>query len=174
MMYSKKTSAARKSRVLALVPAAALGLMLLNVPTVSEAMTAASTANMGISSISANKVTTNSIAEQIVSASEEIVVPEQMPEFEGGMEGLISFLRENVKYPQEAIDADVQGYVLVQFKVTKTGEVEDIAVKRSVHPSLDAEAIRVIKATSGKWTPGKVDGQNVSVQYSLPVSFKTK
>ena len=174
MMYSKKTSAARKSRVLALVPAAAFGLMLLNVPTVSEAMTAASTANMGINSISANKVTTNSIAEQIVSASEEIVAPEQLPEFEGGMEGLISFLSENVKYPQEAIDADVQGYVLVQFTVTKTGEVEDIAVKRSVHPSLDAEAIRVIKATSGKWTPGKVDGQNVSVQYSLPVSFKTK
>lgn len=174
MMYSKKTSAARRSRVMALVPAAALGLLLLNVPTVSEAMDAASTANVGISSLSRDKVITNSAAGQVDSDKDEIVAPEQMPEFEGGIDGLVAYMTENLTYPDDAMKADIQGYVLVQFTVTKNGEIDDVTVLRAVHPSLDAEAIRVVKTTSGKWTPGKLNGQNVSVRYALPVSFKTK
>lgn len=177
MMYSKKTSAARKTRVLALVPAAALGLLLLNVPTVSEAMATASNANMSVSSVSESKVTTNYVDEQSStnkSGDEVLMTAEKLPEFEGGLPGLMQFVTENITYPEEAMAADVQGYVVVQFTVTKNGEVEDAKVVRSVEPSLDAEAVRVVKATSGKWTPGTNKGENVNVQFSLPISFKTK
>ncbi len=177
MMYSKKTSAARKTRVLALAPAAALGLLLLNVPTVSEAMATASNANMSVSSVSESKVTTNYVDEQSStnkSGDEVLMTAEKLPEFEGGLPGLMQFVTENITYPEEAMAADVQGYVVVQFTVTKNGEVEDAKVVRSVEPSLDAEAVRVVKATSGKWTPGTNKGENVNVQFSLPISFKTK
>jgi len=178
MMYSKKTSAARKTRVLALVPAAALGLVLLSVPTVSEAMASASTANMSISSVSESKVTTNSVAKQTVtddsSPSTTEKLPEKLPQFESGDAGLLSFLIENLKYPKEAEDKNIQGKVVVQFTITKDGDVSNISIIKGVDRILDAEAIRVVKATSGKWIPGETNGEKVNVQYTLPISFKTK
>lgn len=175
MMYSKKTSAARKTRVLALVPAALLGLLLLNVPTVSNAMATASSASMSVISSGESKVTTNSDAAQPSSAMQEkkvLKACEEMPEFEGGMDGLMKFLIQNTKYPEAAQKAGIEGYVVVSFTITKTGGVEDIELVRSVDPALDAEAIRVVKATSGKWIPGKANGEDVNVKYTLPVSFK--
>lgn len=174
MMYSKKTSAARKTRVLALVPAAVLGFGLLNVPTVGEAMATASVANMSIGSVSENKVTTKSSAEQ--TATDDVVVAEaeKAPEFEGGLQALMSFLIENVKYPDDAKDANVQGRVIVSFTITKNGEVKDLTVNKSINPSLDAEALRVVQLTSGKWIPGEIKGEKVNVTYTLPIAFKTK
>lgn len=175
MMYSKKTSASRKTRVLALVPAALLGFMLLNVPAVSNAMATASSASMSVNSPGESKVTTNSDAAQPSAAmqQEEVLkAAQEMPEFEGGVKGLMSFLVKNITYPEAAEKAGIEGYVVVRFTVTKTGDVQDIELVRAVDPSLDAEAIRVVKATAGKWKPGKVNGEEVNVHYTLPISFK--
>ena len=98
-------------------------------------------------------------------------VVEQMPKFPGGDEGLMSFLKDNVKYPKEAEKAGKQGRVVVQFVVNKDGSVKNAKVVRSVDENLDAEALRVINAMP-KWQPGKQRGQDVNVKYTLPVSFR--
>ena len=98
-------------------------------------------------------------------------VCEQMPTFPGGDAALMKYLSENVKYPALAIQAQEQGRVVVSFTVEKDGAISDVKVARSVTPSLDAEAVRVVKAMP-KWTPGKQGGQLVRVRYNVPVSFK--
>ena len=98
-------------------------------------------------------------------------VCEQMPIFPGGDAALMKYLSENVKYPALAIKAQEQGRVVVSFTVEKDGAISDVKVARSVTPSLDAEAVRVVKAMP-KWTPGKQGGQLVRVRYNVPVSFK--
>ena len=98
-------------------------------------------------------------------------VVEQMPTFPGGDAALMKYLSENVKYPALAIKAQEQGRVVVSFTVEKDGAISDVKVARSVTPSLDAEAVRVVKAMP-KWTPGKQGGQLVRVRYNVPVSFK--
>ena len=98
-------------------------------------------------------------------------VCEQMPIFPGGDAAMMKYLSENVKYPALAIKAQEQGRVVVSFTVEKDGAISDVKVARSVTPSLDAEAVRVVKAMP-KWTPGKQDGQPVRVRYNVPVSFK--
>ena len=98
-------------------------------------------------------------------------VVEQMPTFKGGDAALMKYLSENIKYPEAAEKAGEQGRVVVSFTVEKDGAVADVKVARSVTPTLDAEAVRVIKAMP-KWVPGKQDGQLVRVRYNVPVSFK--
>ena len=98
-------------------------------------------------------------------------VVEQMPTFKGGDAALMKYLSENIKYPEAAEKAGEQGRVVVSFTVEKDGAVADVKVARSVTPTLDAEAVRVIKAMP-KWVPGKQDDQLVRVRYNVPVSFK--
>ena len=98
-------------------------------------------------------------------------VVEQMPTFKGGDAALMKYLSENIKYPEAAEKAGEQGRVVVSFTVEKDGAVADVKVARSVTPTLDAEAVRVIKAMP-KWVPGKQDGQFVRVKYNVPVSFR--
>lgn len=105
-------------------------------------------------------------------AKEEVfMVAEQMPEFPGGMEEMLKFLQENVKYPENAMKNNVQGRVIVQFVVEKDGTPTEFKVLRSVDPDLDAEALRVMKAMP-KWKPGMQRGEVVRVKYTVPVSFK--
>lgn len=174
MMYSKKSSVARRTRVFALVPAAVFGLLLLNVPTVSEAMAIASNAQMDMSSFSNSKVTTNTSLAQ-ADPDESATAPEQLPQFKGGIQAMFEYLAAETKYPKEAEDAKEEGKVVVKFTITDKGGIADVDVVKSVSPSLDAEAVRVVKSMTGKWIPGK-DSQNkaVSVQYTIPVSFKLK
>ena len=95
-----------------------------------------------------------------------------MPSFPGGDAGLIDFLRKNIRYPQAAADNNIEGKVVVQFVVTKTGRVGDVKVVRSVDPDLDCEAVRVCKALPA-FTPGRnAEGKPVNVWYTLPVQFK--
>lgn len=98
---------------------------------------------------------------------------EQMPQFPGGDDELIKFLIDNVKYSVIAQENGIQGRVICQFVVNKDGSIVDVEVVRSVDPSLDKEAIRVIKSMP-KWIPGKKNGVNVNVRYTLPVDFKLK
>ena len=96
---------------------------------------------------------------------------EQMPQFPGGEAELMKYLSKNIKYPTMAMENNIQGRVVVQFVVTKTGSIGEVKVVRSVDRDLDREAIRVCKSLP-KFTPGKMNGQAVNVWYTLPVNFK--
>ncbi|MCR5050959.1 MAG: energy transducer TonB [Paludibacteraceae bacterium] len=100
------------------------------------------------------------------------VVVESMPEFPGGQQALFKYLSENVKYPVIAQENGIQGRVICQFVVNKDGSIVEVEVVRSGgDPSLDKEAIRVIKSMP-KWKPGKQRGKAVRVKYTVPVNFK--
>ena len=98
-------------------------------------------------------------------------VVEEMPSFPGGQGALMSFLSSNIKYPVVAQENGVQGRVIVGFVVERDGSITDVKVMRSVDPSLDREAQRVVKSMP-KWKPGKQNGSAVRVKYTVPVVFR--
>ena len=98
-------------------------------------------------------------------------VVEQMPSFPGGISGLRTYLNQNIRYPAEAQETCAQGRVVVSFVVGKDGHISDVTVLRSVDPSLDKEAIRVVR-NMPRWSPGKQGGEPVRVRYNVPVSFR--
>ena len=101
-----------------------------------------------------------------------IDVVEDMPQFPGGTQKLFEYLAKNVRYPKEAEEKCIQGRVIVTFVVEKDGSITDAKVLRSVAPSLDAEALRVVNDMP-KWIPGKQDGEPVRVKYTIPITFCT-
>ena len=94
---------------------------------------------------------------------------EQMPQFPGGDAALMEYIESHIQWPPMA--ACAQGRVIVQFVVDKTGEIGEVKVVRSVDKDLDEEAIRIVK-TLPKFIPGRQNGQNVAVWYTLPITFK--
>ena len=98
-------------------------------------------------------------------------VVEQMPSFPGGQGALMNYLNSNIKYPVIAEENGIQGRVVVQFVVGKDGSISNVHVVKSVDPSLDKEAVHVVK-NMPKWIPGKQNGQSVTVRYTLPVTFR--
>ena len=98
-------------------------------------------------------------------------VVEEMPSFPGGQGALMAFLNSNIKYPVVAQENGVQGRVIVGFVVERDGSITDVKVMRSVDPSLDREAQRVVKAMP-RWKPGKQNGSAVRVKYTVPVVFR--
>jgi protein TonB len=98
-------------------------------------------------------------------------VVEQMPSFPGGPSALMQFLSSNIKYPVVAEENGVQGRVVCTFVVEKDGSITDVRVIKSVDPSLDKEAMRVVKSMP-KWIPGKQNGSAVRVKYTVPVTFR--
>ena len=116
-------------------------------------------------------VNTNESEEKKEVANKVFDVVEQMPSFPGGNEALMKFLQENVKYPVVAQENGVQGRVVVSFVVERDGSITDVKVVRSVDPSLDKEATRVVKSMP-HWIPGKQNGAAVRVKYNVPVSVR--
>ena len=98
-------------------------------------------------------------------------VVEQMPSFPGGMKAMMDYLARNIRYPADAKKNLLEGRVILQFIVDKKGRLSDVKVVRSVEPSLDAEAVRVVKAMP-RWNPGMQNGKAVKVRYTLPVNFR--
>ena len=98
-------------------------------------------------------------------------VVEQMPSFPGGPSALMQYLNSNIKYPVVAEENGVQGRVVCTFVVEKDGSITDVRVVKSVDPSLDKEAMRVVKGMP-KWIPGKQNGSAVRVKYTVPVTFR--
>ena len=96
---------------------------------------------------------------------------EQMPQFPGGEAALMKYLQSHINYPPMAAEMNVQGRVVVQFVVEKTGIIGEVKVVRSVDKDLDREAVRVCKSLP-KFTPGRQNGQAVPVWFTLPVTFK--
>jgi len=112
--------------------------------------------------------TTSLFAQQGPSFSAAKAQEVKMPEFNGD---LISFLSENLRYPEQALKDSLAGRVVIQFTITEEGKVKDCKVVKSVADLLDQEALRVAKMTSGKWIPGEIDGNNRDSEYFLPVVF---
>ena len=107
-----------------------------------------------------------------ISKSDKVYdVVEQMPSFPGGNGALLEYLATHVKYPVVAQKNGAQGRVIVSFVVECDGSIADVRVERSVDPSLDREAIRVVSSMP-RWSPGKLNGYIVRVKYSVPVAFK--
>ena len=98
-------------------------------------------------------------------------VVEQRPSFPGGDAALMSWLSQNIKYPLVAAEMAIQGRVIVQFVVEKDGSITDVKVAKSVDPSLDKEAARVIKSMP-HWIAGRQNGSPVRVRFTVPVTFK--
>jgi len=102
---------------------------------------------------------------------EVFTLVENSPQFPGGMEKLGEYLGENLKYPESAQKAKVEGKVFVSFIVTKTGEITDVQVLKGIGYGADAEAVRVVKKMPN-WTPATQDGKAVNVKFNLPINFQ--
>lgn len=96
--------------------------------------------------------------------------PETMPQYPGGTQALLDFIRKNVRYPREMMDCCVQGRVIVSFTVTKSGHCKHFKVMRPLDPRLDREALRVLRKMP-RWKPGTLNGRPVNVKYVVPVRF---
>ena len=98
-------------------------------------------------------------------------VVEQMPSYPGGMGALMQYLSSHIKYPVIAEENGIQGRVICTFVVERDGSITDVKIAKSVDPSLDKEAMRVVSSMP-KWIPGKQNGSAVRVKYTLPVTFR--
>ena len=94
-----------------------------------------------------------------------------MPSFPGGQNALLEYLAANVRYPDDCEDTCVQGRVIVSFMVERDGRITEAKVVKSVYPSLDEEALRVVNGMP-KWSPGKLNGEAVRIKYVIPITFK--
>ena len=115
----------------------------------------------------------NEIKPEIIPDSDGDVLFEmaEVPEFPGGTDALLEFMRKNINYPADAREKDIQGRVLVTFIVNKDGSLTEPEVVKSVDPLLDAEALRLISVMP-KWKPGTQRGKPVRTKYTLPVNFR--
>lgn len=104
-------------------------------------------------------------------AGEVYDVVDKMPEFPGGMTGLMQYLSKNIRYPAEAQTKGIQGRVTVAVIINTEGKAVNASIVRSVDPILDAEALRVA-STMPDWVPGTKDGKPVNVKYTFPVTFR--
>ena len=103
---------------------------------------------------------------------EEIwVAVEQQAEFPGGVQALMKWLTENLRYPEEAQENEIEGRVVVKFIVEKDGSVSNVTVVRGVHKALDSEAFRVVRSMPA-WEPGRNEGEPVRSYFNLPITFR--
>lgn len=168
MMNKKKTNGAGHIKyALFAIPAFAL-LLAGNISCSSEA-TKTDDVKENAATEKANEAEV--IVQEPATKDEAFAIVEQMPEFPGGMKELMTYLKDNIKYPKAAQDKKVQGRVIVQFVVEKDGTPTEFNVVRSVDPDLDAEALRVLGGMP-KWKPGMQKGQVVRVKYTVPVAFR--
>ena len=108
----------------------------------------------------------------VVKAPRWIGEPEVPAEFpNGGTTALMKFIGDNLKYPKTAEEAGIQGRVICQFIVEEDGSISSIKIVKSVHPLLDAEALRVVSAMPS-WKPGMHKGQKVRVKLNMPITFR--
>ena len=165
MMLKEKSNPWARAKYLYILPLAALAVTAFARPEVSTVA----------DEISAVKVIAPAVHDSIQpNVQTAVAAPssalDQMPEFPGGMEALNTYLRNNIRYPQEAQKAGIQGRVIIQFIVSKDGSITDAEVVDSVDPQLDAEGLRLIK-NMPRWKPGMRKGQAIRVKQTLPIRF---
>ena len=98
------------------------------------------------------------------------IIVEEMPHFPGGDSMMFEFLINNLQYPKYAREKDISGKVIATFVVDKDGNIKESKILKGIGGGCDEEVIRLINSMP-KWTPGKQNGKNVAVQYSMPFSF---
>jgi periplasmic protein TonB len=111
------------------------------------------------------------VAEVVEDDNQIFTVVEQQPEFNGGYEAMMNFIRKNVKYPASARRMGVDGTVYVQFVVGKDGSITEVKSIRGISADCDKEAERVVKMMP-PWKPGKQNGKPVNVRFVVPIRFK--
>ena len=114
------------------------------------------------------------LAESVTEIDDEdtlFIEYEQMPQFLGGEVALMKFIADNLQYPEAAKAKKIQGFVVVKFVVTKTGEIGEVKIVRSKDLDLDKEAVRIVKSLPN-FIPGKINGEVVDMWYTLPITFK--
>ena len=109
--------------------------------------------------------------EPVTERTYSISMVEQRPQFPGGEAAMYRYISDNIVYPSAAAESGIQGRVHVEFIVEKDGSISGVRVIRSREPSLDAEAVRVVRAMP-RWAPGRNNGEPVRVHYTLPVTFR--
>src|SRR6478735_6523233 len=122
----------------------------------------------------ADKVRDDEVTDETPAAHDPALTNEgqRMAEFEGGSEGLMRYLQRNIKYPSFCSESSIQGKVYIESVIDPDGYVTNTKVKRSVHPDLDNEALRVVKSMP-RWIPATdLNGNPVQMRYVLPVNFK--
>lgn len=102
---------------------------------------------------------------------EILIFAEQMPEFPGGQEAMMKYFSKNVVYPKKAKENKIEGRVIGKFVVRNDGSIDSVEVLKGVNTEIDAEFVRVVKAMP-KWEPGKQNGKNIAVKFTLPMLFK--
>ena len=111
------------------------------------------------------------IDDEPTDTNEIYMVVEDSPQFPGGLQALLDYLHDNIKYPESCRRDSIQGRVIISFVVEKDGSINSAEIVKGVHEQLDAEALRVIDAMP-KWKPGKQRGKTVRVKYAIPVNFR--
>lgn len=107
---------------------------------------------------------------QDTSKEEDSVIVEVPAQFRGGMQAFYEYVGKSLNYPKKARKKKIQGKVVVQFVIDKNGEIIDVEVIKSLHPLLDAEAVRVIQS-SPKWIPATHEGKKVKIRMTMPINF---
>jgi TonB family protein len=159
MMLKKKSNPWARAKYLFVLPLTAAAMTVFARPEITEVLRP----------ISSAKVTNSS---EYLQEDSVVTVVDVLPEYaDGGIPGFMKYLMYEVKYPEKALKEGTEGIVVVQFTVTKAGEVKDPYVVRGISPELDAEALRVV-GLSPKWKPGSVKGEPVDARYTIPVKFK--
>ena len=111
------------------------------------------------------------IDDEPTDTNEIYMVVEDSPQFPGGLQALLDYLHDNIKYPESCRRDSIQGRVIISFVIEKDGSINSAEIVKGVHEQLDAEALRVIDAMP-KWKPGKQRGKTVRVKYAIPVNFR--
>jgi periplasmic protein TonB len=111
--------------------------------------------------------------EEVIAADENEIftVVEQDPQYPGGYDAMMTFVKQNMKYPANARRLNIEGTVYVGFVVNKDGSISDVKVLRGIMTECDNEAVRVIRMMPA-WKPGKQNGRNVNVRYTVPLKFR--
>lgn len=174
MMMKKQTSPWARMKALFVLPVAFVAVTVISCTSPKEKKTDANQEAVQQSqpaSVPEIQVVTYAPQPKEVEQGEVSQVVEEQPMFPGGMEEMMKFLQQNVKYPKEAYEQGKQGRVIVQFVVNTDGSISNDTIVRSVDPLLDAEALRVVRSMPN-WTPGKQKGEPVRVRFTLPVTFR--
>ncbi len=174
MMTTKKSNRWQQLRALAVVPVAALALVAFAQPeveSIAEQVKYSATLSYAAPADTLKYSATLSYAAPADTLKKAYDSVEKMPEFPGGMSEMMRFVSDNIRYPKDAMEAKKEGRALVEFVIETDGSISDVSVVKEVYPSIDEEAIRVVKSMP-KWTPGEQDGKKVRVKFMMPITFK--
>ena len=165
MMNKKKTKGLVKMKYALYIPLVAMLLVVSNIEMVARSVTGI---KHDVATVTTSVEQQRNKKQQL--SGEVYTVTEIMPTFR---ENVNLWLSKKVKYPAAAVKKKEEGRVIIKFIISPTGEVQKPQIIRSVSPSLDKEALRVISSMP-KWNPGKQNGKPVAVYYTLPISFKLR